>query len=112
MGERKFARQPTVSEPDPQPIAHERNDWLPHSEAIQLMVAAAVGFPVEVYWAWSGVTGVGDGDSYQIMPCSDEEGGAFWQWRLCENEKFNATPLLAGQAFVLAYLHFQRRAQP
>ena len=53
------------------------------------------------------MSGVGTKDSYQVMPVTDAEGGAFWEWHLDSNEQFFCTPLEAAEAFVEAFLRFQ-----
>jgi hypothetical protein len=85
-----------------------RELWVASKRPIEFITSVAVGFPVEIYWTASALSGVGKGDSYQIMPVSDEEGGPFWQWHLDNNDQFFVTPLLAAEAFVRAFLCFHQ----
>jgi hypothetical protein len=80
--------------------------WITTKERIEYLTSFAVGFPVEVYWCASANTGVGEDGSYLIMPECDEQGGAFWDWHLDNNEQFFATPIEAAAAFVKAFAKF------
>ena len=83
--------------------------WVANKRPLEVITSAAVGFPVEVYWGASSMTGVGKGGSYQIMPVADKQGGAFWEWHLDNNAQWFRTPLEAAEAFVRAFQRFHRK---
>jgi hypothetical protein len=87
-------------------ITPDREFWFANKNAIESITSAAAGFPVEIHWGASVVTGVGNRDSYQIMPVEDAHGGAFWEWHLDNNEQWFETPLKAASAFVQANQRF------
>ena len=93
-------------------IADEINDWLPYWDPLQEMVGRLVGFPVELYWVSSGMTGVGKGLSYQVMPTAEAEDErlVFWWWHLDHNRQFFRTPLEAAAAFVRAWRRWTAEA--
>src|SRR5262249_15602014 len=84
----------------------DREFWIANKAAMEYLTSFAVGFRVEVYWCCSALTGIGKDRCYQIMPVSDERGGPFWDWHLCNNDQFFATPLEAAASFVQAFAKF------
>jgi hypothetical protein len=103
-----YARRLQQQRGESMPALADYDFWLACKRPIEFITSAAVGFPVEIYWTASIVTGVGEKYSYQIMPVSDREGGPFWEWHLDTNEQFFESPLLAAEAFVRAFGSFQQ----
>ena len=93
-----FVRARTHRRYDP---ATERTVW----SVIEAEVGRRVGFGVEMYWAAGWWSGVGDPDSFQLMPTvrAERERGVFWDWHLDHNRQFFAHPLDAACAFVSAW---------
>jgi len=83
----------------------DREFWFTHKAFLDDAVARLVGFPVELYWVASYLSGVGHGDSYQFMATVAAEGerSVFWDWHLTQNEQFFLDPLTAAAAFVQAW---------
>src|SRR5262245_42652949 len=76
--------------------------WAGRKRGLEQLVGAVVGFPVELYWGASAMTGVGRNGSYQVMPDTKAEAArcVFWEWHLEHNEQWYPTPLEAAAAFV------------
>lgn len=85
----------------------------PECLEIKRLVAAAVGFQIDVYWIGPGSSG-GPGFSYQIMPENEFEDAVrdFWSWWL-QRQQFYRTPLSAAVSFLIGFRRFQRaRGRP
>jgi len=58
-------------------------------------VSGIVGFPIQIYWGASGVTGVGELVSWQIMlsPEAEDVRSVFDEWYVCTKPQWFSNPL-------------------